>query len=50
MFKLASLKAVPNSYFNFETTEDLVAGGGIEGEERRSEKAKHLGDAFKKVK
>lgn len=49
MFKLASLQPVPNSYFNLETTEDLAAGGGIEGEERRSEKAKHLGVLLKKL-
>lgn len=33
MFKLASLNAIPNSYFKFETTEDLAAGGGVKGEE-----------------
>lgn len=48
MFKLASLNAISNSYFKFETTEDLAAGGGVKGEERRSEKAKHLGVLFKK--
>lgn len=48
VFKLASLNAVPNSYFNFETTGDLGEKGGVEGEERRFEKTKHLGVFFKK--
>lgn len=43
VFKLASLNAVPNSYFNFETTGDFGEKGGVEGEERRFEKTKHLG-------
>lgn len=45
VFKLASLNAVPNSYFNFK---DFGEKGGVEGEERRFEKAKHLGVFFKK--
>lgn len=45
VFKLASLNAVPNSYFNFE---DFGEKGGVEGEERRFEKTKHLGVFFKK--
>lgn len=46
MFKLASLNAVPNSYSILEL---LGIWGQVEGEERRFEKAKHLGEFLKKL-